>query len=387
MIDKKILTENPYEELWNYLSYFENKFNCIEHLKSNHSFIGKEERIARAIKLKYYIKQARDYYDLSLTVSTLTKPTLLYYGAVCLVEALILARRGYPDDTTHHGLTDKKIGNESITDLKDFKVQVFRKGTFSELYGNITSGSLEYDDIKNTIWTLKELFSMIPEMNKIFEDTYNEKCQILKVDRFFDNKDEEYIKFKVDLLLTESQDKIDKFINNIEGFQSSYLNPVLLDGNVMRAYKKPTAKREITLKNIMGEEYLISRLEKNGKIINLPEISLHLIILFSLSILSRYRIDLWGEGSLELEKADFYIIKEFLKISTRKFPNIVLNLLMDNDYIFTSERYRPVDVRVDKYEDQIIDIVNDVLEKKERDKRIAKALKGESHDLWSGKIR
>ena len=111
------------------------------------------------------------------------------------------------------------------------------------------------------------------------------------------------------------------------------------------------------------------------------------MIPFSLSMLSRYRIDLWGEGSLELEKADFYIIKEFLRISTRKFPNIVLNLLMENDYIFTSERYRPKDVRVDKYEDQIIDIVNDVLEKKERDKRIAKALKGESLDLWSRTIR
>lgn len=380
--EKKILTENPYEELWNYLSYFENKYNCSEYLRSNHTFINKDERKQRAIKLKYYIKQAREYYSSSLNVSTLTKPTLLYYGAVCLVEALILARRGYPDDSKHHGLSDKKIGNENITDLKDFKVQVFRKGTFSELYKNITSNSADYDDIENTTWTLKELFSMVPEMKEIFEDTYNEKSQILKVERFFENKDEEYIKFKADLLMKETQDKRDRFISNIHGFQDSYLNPVILDGNVMRAYKKPTANGDITLKNIMGEEYLISQIEKDGKVINLPEILLHLIILYSLSMLSRYQIDLWGEGSLELEKADFYIIKEFLRISTRKFPNIVLNLLNDTNYIFSSERYQPQDIRVDKYEDQIIDIVNDVLEKKEVDKRLAKSIKEEKHDLW-----
>lgn len=363
----KILTENPYDELWNYLGYFENKHNCLEYLKSNHNINDVEERKKRAIKLKYFIKQAREYYRSSLNVSTLTKPTLLYYGAVCLSEALILAKRGYPDQTKHHGLIDKGIGNDGINNLKDFKVKNVTKGTFSELYRTVVSDPSDYDIIKNNVWSLKELFSIVPEIRETYEETYKEKSQVLKVKRFFE-KDEEYIKSKDDLLLNKPQDEIDKFISKIIGFSDFYLHPRKLNDNVLIAFKKPTAHGDITLKNIMGEEYLISGLEKDGHVINLSEIPLHLVTLYSLSMLSRYQIDLWGEESLELEKADFYIIKEFLRISTRKFPNLVLNFIMSEDYIFTNERYRPKDVRVDKYEDQIVDIVNDVLEQKELNK-------------------
>lgn len=132
----------------------------------------------------------------------------------------------------------------------------------------------------------------------------------------------------------------------------------------------------------MNEEYLVSCIEKDGNLINLPEITLHLMILYILSMLSRYHIHLWGERSLELEKGDFYMIKQFLRVSTRKYPNIVLNALMNNNYIFTSELYRPLDSRIKHQESQITKIVENVLEKKRSDKRFEEILKGEEKGLF-----
>jgi|GEM_PF-6418425 hypothetical protein len=132
----------------------------------------------------------------------------------------------------------------------------------------------------------------------------------------------------------------------------------------------------------MGEEYLISGIKKNNNIINLPDMAIHLIILFLLSILSRYHVKEWGSGSLELESGDFYIIKNFLKISTRKFPNFVLNELTNKENVFSSELYKPTDFRIDVYKTQISELVDDIINNKEKQKRTKKLLKESKHDLW-----
>lgn len=374
MIERKILTENPYEEVWSYLSYFESVHNCEKYLIEHHNIPNKEIRKERAFRLRYYIKQAREYFDASLGVSFLTQPVLLYYGAVCLSEALILAKRGHEDTTKRHGLDDKI--NKNLSYLNEYKIRITNRGTFSELYRTILSkNNSTFDDIKMSEWSLKELFSMVPEIKDLFEDNFNEKSRILKVNRVFDS-DGEYLKINEPLFSSMDDNSINSFFSNIKGLNEFYLTPTKLNDHKFVIFKKPGQKGDIVKKTIMNEEYLISDNKvENGIILNINEISIHFLILYALSMLCRYSSYLWGEGSLELEKGDFFMIKNFLKVSTRKFPNMILNTLMNTEYLFTTELYEPLDLRIDYHEPAIKEIVKDVLKQEEENKKVKGMIK------------
>lgn len=393
MPKKKILTENPYEELWSYLSYFENYYNCYNYLKQNHNISDVKIRKQRASMLQYYVRQAHEYYTSSLKVSLLTQPTLLYYGALCLSRALFLGKNGYPDDSTGHGLNE--ADNRKLKNIKDFKIKTNKRGTFSQFYRSIHSSyNNSFEEILMAEWTLKELLSLIPEIKDIYEDIYNQKSLVIRVDRFFD-EDDEYIKITDEFFSKMKNDEVNNFLNNIKNLYDFYLPPKRLTDSSILFHKRTNVNGDITCKNLMGEEYLISEIKKNKIIdipglgavhliisINLPDIAAHIMLLYLLSMLSRYHIKSWGEGSLGLESGDFYIIKNFLRLTTRKFPNLVLNQLLSKEYIFTSELYKPKDLRIDKYKAQISEMVKDILEKEKKDKRTEKLMMGLKHDLW-----
>lgn len=381
MIQKKILTENPYEELWSQLGYFENQQNCEKYLRRKHNLPNIYFRKYRASFLKYYIKQAREYFNSSSDVTLLTQPTVLYYGAVCLSEALFIAKNGYQDNTISHGLKDYK--NRNINNISDFKIKISTKGTFSEFYKTIESKNFtSFQKIKHSEWTLKELLSMIPEVMDSYEDIYNQKSQVIKI-QIIKDKIGDYIKCSDELLIKNGNEWTDEFIDKIKGFNDYYLPHVYLSDSSIRSFKKPQKKGDITQKNLMGEEYLISSIEKSGNLIYIPEMALHLMILYALSMLSRYHIDLWSEGSLELEKTEFFLIKHFLRVSIRKFPNLIYNCLQENEYIFTPELYKPLKTKIDEGNiPQIEEIIEKILKEKEEAQRTEESLREEDHDLW-----
>lgn len=395
MVKEKILTENPYEELWSYLSYFENYSNCYNYIKKNHKSSTTEKRKYKASLLQYYVKQAHEYYNSSLNVSLLTKPTLLYYGALCLSRALILGKTGQPDNSTKHGLSE--FDNKELEEVIKFQIKINKRGTFSQFYKSIQRNTdyPSFDYIFDTKWTLLDLLSMIPEIKDIYEDIYNKKSLVLKVKRFFD-EDVEYIRINDELLGKMHRDEIKNLFDTINGIKSHYLPFKHLSDSKFLLHRKGNIDDDITQKNLMEEEYLLFGHKQNRIInipsigdvhlityINLPDMAAHLLLLYLLSMLSRYHVKLWGEGSLELESGDFFIIKNFLKVSTRKFPNLVLNQLLNKEHIFTTELYKPKDLRIDNYKKQILDIVEERLEKDKEDKRREKLEKEEiKYDLW-----
>ena len=105
MKKKIILTEDPNKELWNQFKQFENFEVCLNYLKENcKKFDNGKKFKPRASLMKHYITQAKEYYLSAKDASVLTKPTLLYYGASCLVKALIIAKSCDYDHSTGHGM-------------------------------------------------------------------------------------------------------------------------------------------------------------------------------------------------------------------------------------------------------------------------------------------
>ena len=370
-----VFTENPNKELWNQFKQFENYGVCLNYLKKCKKFDNSEKFKFRAKLIKYYITQAKEYYLSAKDSSVQTKPTLLYYGASCLVKALIITKRCHQDDSNRHGIT---VSESNANDLMGFKVRP-TTGTFLELYQILESK--EIDIIKSINFNLEDLFSFIPELKDDFVDVFNKKSLAIKVDRIKD-EDGERLSYEGDYFSDESI--ITDFFDNIPNFDKYYFSPSFFS-NGMSCFKKPTSKGDIVLRNIMGEEFLVSSLHSGETPIYLSQISVHFLILYLLSMLSRYYVNLWLSESSSDETRYFYIIEKFLDISERKFPNLILNKILNKEIIFSVEYYKPSGFDFDEIKGMVEEIVNESIEKnnlKDEKEEIQRRI---MDDFYSGK--
>ncbi len=58
------------------------------------------------------------------------------------------------------------------------------------------------------------------------------------------------------------------------------------------------------------------------------------MVMFNLGMLCRYETELWGEIIFSFSSEDMYIINEFLNSSVRVFPNLILNEIFQEIFIF-----------------------------------------------------
>lgn len=353
MKKKIVLTEDPNKELWNQFKQFEDYGVCLNYLKKCKKFDNSDKFKFRAKLMKYYITQAKEYYFSARNASVLTKPTLLYYGASCLVKALIITKRCYPDDSVGHGI---EIFKSNVDDLMDFRIKPV-KGTFLQLYQVIENK--ETNSIKSMNFNLENLFSFIPELSDDFENIFNKKSLTIKVDRIKD-EDGEYLFYQGDYFVDSSI--LNDFFNNIPNFNKYYFFP-LVSSKGLVCFKRPQSDDDIVLRNIMGEEFLVSSFQSDENSIYLSQISVHFLILYLLSMLSRYYIDIWLSENSSDETRYFYIIEKFLDINERKFPNLILNEILSKEIIFSVEYYKPLGFDFDEIKSMVEEMVNESIEK------------------------
>ena len=143
--------------------------------------------------------------------------------------------------------------------------------------------------IKSIDFNLEDLLSFIPELNEGFENIFNKKSLAIKVDRIKD-EDGEYLFYEGDYFADYSI--LNDFFNNIPNFDKYYLPPLVSPKDIV-CFKRPQSNEDIVLRNIMGEEFLVSSLQSSENFIYLSQITVHFLILYLLSMLSRYYVNLW----------------------------------------------------------------------------------------------
>ena len=370
-----ILTEDSNKELWNQFKQFENHGVCLNYLKKCKKFDNSEKFKFRASLMKYYVTQAKEYYFSARDASVLTKPTLLYYGASCLVKALILSKRCYQDDSTGHGI---EVFKSSADDLMGFRIKPV-KGTFLQLYQVLENKNTNL--INSIDFNLEDLLSFIPELNEDFENIFNKKSLAIKVDRIKD-EDGEYLFYEGDYFSNISI--LNEFFDNIPNFGKYYLPPLVSPKGIV-CFKRPQSNEDIVLKNIMGEEFLVSSLQSSENFIYLSQITVHFLILYLLSMLSRYYVNLWLNEKSSDETRYFYIIEKFLDISERKFPNMILNEILNKEIVFSVEYYKPSGFDFDEIKGMIEEIVTESIEENNSQEEKEELKRRAMDDIYNGR--
>lgn len=307
---KIVRSENPIREMWSRLSYFETELNAREFLKKFN--LSNDDLIDTARSLAFTMRTAGEYYESADRVSLLTQPLLIFYGMTALSKILFMSTYGKKSPSKAHGLEQPKP-----EDFASISTRVQKDGTFPQFHHCYCK-----DKIFMRKFTMKELLSLVPEVKVEYETVYKEKNRVFKT-----------LNTKYGLRIVDAE--IEKY-GNLAKDLPSYFPTIATARQVRDDFLIRSSENLPMTRALSGEEYLILPLKRQDKPLFLPEMTVHFLIMYLLGMVSRYHLKEWGE-TVEGEKSgEIYIVQKFLETTIRKFPNLILNKLRNQDFIFVS---------------------------------------------------
>ncbi|PUU90583.1 MULTISPECIES: YaaC family protein [Halanaerobium] len=186
------------DDIWSKISLFESKDLVKKFYKNKHD---RELNSGKAEEIVSSISQGKEYFNSAKDANEIVAPLLFYYGVLSLSRGAILFLDPFLRATSlkpSHGLETTSWNNvlcQGISRIPDLKVKI-NNGTFLELWEvtknteifsvftniypnrmDISISRNEDDNIGNNI-AFKEVLSRIPELSRIFEQTFDDysKC-------------------------------------------------------------------------------------------------------------------------------------------------------------------------------------------------------------------
>lgn len=268
----------------------------------------------------YYLEHGKIYYEQAEKAPLIVKPILLFYGLVHLIKACILTiDPDYPESTAvlAHGASTRKRKKQNYHFFQD-EVKIQKNGLFpymSQLMFHMEQ--LEGDKV-----TMDVLLQLIPELDLLFvqlegKHTFQRLHQqdglILLPDKILDhyhmtaNRFKEYFtaSFPQTFLFSEENDQFCSVANSL----FNQITPV---------------------KYNLEDSTIVLPLFKNN-FFHFPELLIHYLLLYNLSMIARYETEWWGELTKMMPTKDYPFIEMFLKVTATKGPFLIYQFLMDNE--------------------------------------------------------
>jgi hypothetical protein len=319
-----VYSETPEKEIWSRLGYFENEHNAKDFLLQKNKSLTEEQLTDIAQRLSFSMQSAKEYYQSSNSVTLLTKPLLIFYGMVALSKALFIANYLKKSPSTGHGLESPKDNFEA--EFSNISTMVKKDGTFPQFHCCYSKQTL--CGIK---FTLKELLSIAPDVKTEYEAVFKKKSNSI------DMKKDRYGYHLID---SDGLEKYDSIIQkllrlNVSGVDSYKNTQPQNIGKGIWIYNLPDNLPIIRC--LSGKECLQLSL-RNDCDLYIPEMSVHYLIMYLLGMASRYYPKEWGEITEGKKSGNIYVIKKFLEITERKFPNLILNSLRNREFLFVTPK-------------------------------------------------
>lgn len=269
----------------------------------------------------YYLDHGKKFYEIGNDVDIVAKPVLYFYGLSHLLKACLITKRPhYPESTQDlsHGVTTRKRKKRDYTFMDD-EVKVQQKGLFPYFSKYLYSiDSIPFEKIQ-----MRDLFSIIPELTPFFslqgEQKLIEIGSIGTVTLNFPS-----------IILDNFHLTTHAFVKKIEGFLPSIIS-VEEDSK-----KGMVIQLEEKLHRLNGPFFIH---QENNKIyfplqrnhfIPISEVMVHYLLLYNLSMLSRYEAEWWGDLLTSKSEIDYPFITQFLHITAKKIPVLLEETLYQN---------------------------------------------------------
>ncbi|MRH44416.1 hypothetical protein GH741_17365 [Aquibacillus halophilus] len=268
----------------------------------------------------YYLEHGQTLYQTGMNSASAVKPILYFYGMVHLLKACLLTKRpDYPENTSmlSHGVSTRKRKKQQYAFLND-EVKIQHKG----LFPYFTKHLFEIDQLPYQKIDMRELLVTIPELNDLFFH-YKGQYELVKIG-YLGNVE---LNFPISLLdsyhLTDTS-----FISKLTNHISEIENKVVDKDKVTITLSKPlspSAKGPFYFHAIDETFYLPQNrnfFSSNHEIMN------HYLLLYNLSMISRYETEWWGDLLHTLPTEDYPFIQQFLTVTSTKVPTLLGHYLL-----------------------------------------------------------
>ena len=267
----------------------------------------------------YYLEHAQIYYQQAKQSPLLIQPILLFYGFVHLIKACLLTTNpNYPENTTvlSHGVSSRKRKKQQYDFFQD-EVKYQKNGLFPYMLENMFNlKHLEGEKV-----TMCEIFEHIPELDPLFKglEKRNTFIEIPLQDSFFT--------FPITLLdhyhMTEN-----RFIEFLQAKSSGVLSFTAKQNKYLLFQCHNISSPSLPLKyNFENNQYYFSLLK--GEFLKFPELTLHYLLLYNLSMIARYETEWWSELLKTMPNKDYPFIVNFLNVTANKGPFLAYQYLVN----------------------------------------------------------
>jgi hypothetical protein len=196
---------------WYDIKFLESGSNLKPLIKKS---VGRIPSTKVANEIAVCIQQGRLFFEAAATSPLQIRPLLIYYGVVGFAKAVVVARLGVSVDelVQSHGLSDVSAHNAKLEDLY---LSISNKGMFQD-FNDATAplGRIWYFDGSMPKWVpkpfdkagalagkqfpIKEVLSRIPELQRLYEQTFEEASNVLRIGLDYWPEYGEYAELRID---------------------------------------------------------------------------------------------------------------------------------------------------------------------------------------------
>ncbi|SFS37570.1 YaaC family protein [Marininema halotolerans] len=351
---RRIPCEFPERKMWNLFLLLENDAMTKGYLRDKYAQVGLDHPDRAAFRASHammsYVRQARELYLAARQSSPFVSPLLTYYGTMSLAKVWMLSfDPDYPRNTfvLRHGASTRRRKRSDYR-LAEDTIRIQPEGLLPELMRSSGWGAL-----CNTSWSMKQLFSLLPDIQDSYRQVFRETSLYpIAIDS-------NPIEGAPSMSFTLEEKVLDQLHLTPRGFAERLTRTVVEPGPQFTVDKSPTPRGWIRFhwqhsesthvdcwnrgfahpwfrEDVRGGYYLYPP-NRGDSLGVMPEMFVHYLLLFSLSMLCRYEVPLWGEIVDGTAAKEAVLIEEFLQVTRRKFPNLILNTLFEEKILFVRE--------------------------------------------------
>jgi hypothetical protein len=263
----------------------------------------------------YYLIHGKRFFDQAKRAPYEIKPLLLFYGTVQFCKACLLTvDQDYPENSTvlAHGVSTRKIKKQNFQFLHD-SILIQKKGLFPHMASTLFGlGPLEGKKLR-----MEDLFHYLPDLNNLYTKI---KGRLLCRPVEKGEKGTFLVERKLLIDLQMSEDRFFRLFKGIFVHEEESPSKYFF---VLKAVQD-IEKKQPFLTDLKGNLYLPTTKEDYPI---LPELLVHYLILYNLSMISRYETEWWNDLFLQRSSQDISFIQAFINLTEQKIPYLISHYL------------------------------------------------------------
>ncbi|MCP8971365.1 YaaC family protein [Ectobacillus ponti] len=315
--------------VWQKLSFFISSVHSQNYLCHCYKKLGMPDSEKKSFEncypFIYYLEHGKSYYELAKSSPLAIQPVLLFYGMVQLLKACLLTvDPNYPESTAvlAHGVTTRKLKKQSYEFLQD-EVKIQKNGLFT----HIAERMFHMKHLEGEKFIMESLLEKVAELFDLF--TSSKKSSIAQAVKYVEG---ETLCVPVQILDRYHMTK-ERFVEYFEhtcfhlGVQ---YDPAASRQSRQLVFKGAIQQKPVTsplMYDLQANTYFLPNQRENMGIF--PELLTHYLVLYNLSMISRYETEWWSDLLRSYSTEDYPFIHQFLSVTLDKVPYLIYLYLAD----------------------------------------------------------